>query len=171
MTSNNQFKFAATLISVLIFAFGCGQAGAFGTADDMDPSGLSASFKALDKNHSKKLSKTEVGGDQDVAKGFSAADKNHNGWLSEKEYTDYKSKIQQKNTEVALTDSLITTKVKAAILAEKGLKTMQISVETQKGVVLLSGFVDSATQIARAKEVAASVKGVKSVKNALVLKK
>jgi hyperosmotically inducible protein len=66
---------------------------------------------------------------------------------------------------------LITTKVKAAILAEKGLKTMQISVETQKGVVLLSGFVDSAVQIARAKEVAASVKGVKSVKNALVLKK
>lgn len=48
---------------------------------------------------------------------------------------------------------------------------MQISVETRKGVVLLGGFVDSAAQITRAKEVAASVKGVKLVKNALVLKK
>lgn len=81
MNSNSHFKFAVTLISVLIFAFGCGQAGAFGTADDMDPSGLSASFKALDKNHSKKLSKTEVEGDRDVAKEFSVADKNRNGSL------------------------------------------------------------------------------------------
>ncbi len=171
MNSNNQFKFAATLVTAFIFTFGSVQASAFGTADDMDPNGLRAAFKALDKNHSKKLSKTEVAGDKDVAEGFAAADKNHNGWLSEKEYIDYKSKIQDKNTKRALADSLITTKVKTAILAEKGLKTMQISVETQKGVVLLSGFVDSAAQIARAEQVAKGVEGVKSVKNGLVLKK
>jgi len=48
---------------------------------------------------------------------------------------------------------------------------MQISVETRKGVVLLGGFVDSAAQITRAKEVAASVKGVKSVKKCFGLEK
>lgn len=171
MNSNNPFKFAITLISAFIFTLGYGQAGAFGTADDMDPNGLKASFKALDKNHSKKLSKIEVAEDKEVADGFAAADKNHNGSLDEKEYIDYKSQIQQKNTKRALRDSLITTKVKTAILAEKGLKTMQISVETQKGVVLLSGFVDSAAQIARAEQVAKGVEGVQSIKNALVLKK
>ena len=84
---------------------------------------------------------------------------------------DYKSKIQQKNTKRALKDSLITTKVKTAILAEKGLKSLQISVETHERVVILSGFVDSASQIARAEEVAKGAEGVKSVKNSLVLKK
>jgi hyperosmotically inducible protein len=171
MNSNNQFKFAVTLITASIFTLGSVQVSAFGTADDTDPNGLRAAFKALDKNHNKKLSKAEVAEDKDVAKGFSVADKNHNGTLDEKEYIDYKSQIQQKNTKRELTDSLITTKVKTVILAEKGLKTMQISVETQKGVVLLSGFVDSAAQITRAEQVAKGVEGVKSVKNSLVLKK
>ena len=171
MNSNNQFKFAVALITAFIFTLGSVQVSAFGTADDMDPNGLRAAFKALDKNHSKKLSKTEVVEDKDVAEGFSAADKNHNGSLDEKEYMDYKSKIQQKNTKRALKDSLITTKVKTAILAEKGLKSLQISVETHERVVILSGFVDSASQIARAEEVAKGVEGVKSVKNSLVLKK
>jgi len=165
--NNNPSRF----IVAFVFSLCSIQAGAFGTADDVDPNGLRAAFKALDKNHTKKLSKTEVEGDKDVAKGFAAADKNHNGWLSEKEYIDYKSQIQQKNTKRELTDGYITTKVKAAILAEKGLKTMQISVETQEGIVLLSGFVDSATQVTRAEQVAKGVEGVKSVKNALVLKK
>jgi len=171
MNSNNQFKFVVTLIIASIFTLGSVQVSAFGTADDVDPNGLRAAFKALDKNHNKKLSKIEVAGDKDAAKDFSVADKNHNGSLDEKEYIDYKSKIQQKNTKLVMSDSLITTKVKTAILAEKGLKTMQISVETHKGVVILSGFVDSATQITRAEQVAKGVEGVKSVKNSLVLKK
>ncbi len=170
MNSVNQSKFIVVFAVAFLFAISSAQVSAFGTADDMDPNGLRAAFKALDKNHTKKLSKTEVAEDKDVAQGFAAADKNHNGWLSEKEYIDYKSKIQDKNTKRALADSLITTKVKTAILAEKGLKTMQISVETQKGIVLLSGFVDSTAQIARAEQVAEGVEGVKSVKNALVLK-
>jgi osmotically-inducible protein OsmY len=50
------------------------------------------------------------------------------------------------------------------------LKFGQISVETYKGVVQLSGFVDSAQAARRAVELARSVKGVKSVKNSLVVK-
>ncbi len=67
-------------------------------------------------------------------------------------------------------DSVITTKVKTAIFNEATLKTMQINVETFKGVVQLSGFVDSAQSVKKAGEVARSVKDVKEVKNDLVVK-
>ena len=62
-------------------------------------------------------------------------------------------------------DSWITTKVKTAILNEPGLKVSQISVETYKGVVQLSGFVDSAADATRAVQLAQAVKGVSNVKN------
>jgi osmotically-inducible protein OsmY len=67
-------------------------------------------------------------------------------------------------------DSVITTKVKAAVLEEPSLKSAEINVETSKGRVQLSGFVRSRADIDKAVEVAKSVKGVKSVKNDMVLK-
>jgi len=67
-------------------------------------------------------------------------------------------------------DSTITTKVKAAIFSEPGLKTLQITVNTYKGVVQLSGFVDSAQNAKKAGELARSVAGVTEVKNDLVVK-
>lgn len=67
-------------------------------------------------------------------------------------------------------DSVITSKVKGEILEDPALKVFQINVETFKGVVQLSGFVDSAQSVKRAGEVARAVKGVKSVKNNLVVK-
>ena len=67
-------------------------------------------------------------------------------------------------------DSVTTTKVKAAIFNEATLKTLQINVETFKGEVQLSGFVDSAQSVKKAGEVAGSVNGVVSVKNNLVVK-
>jgi osmotically-inducible protein OsmY len=67
-------------------------------------------------------------------------------------------------------DSVITTKVKAAILGDPSLKVFQINVETFKGVVQLSGFVNSAQAAKKAGEVAAGVGGVKSVKNNLLVK-
>ena len=69
-----------------------------------------------------------------------------------------------------LDDSAITTKVKAAIFNEPTLKVFQINVETFKGEVQLSGFVDTAQSVTRAGEVARGVKGVKSVKNNLIVK-
>ncbi len=67
-------------------------------------------------------------------------------------------------------DSVITTKAKAAIFNTPDLKTLQISVETRKGEVLLSGFVDSETAKMKAEEVVKNVGGVKSVKNNLEVK-
>ncbi len=71
---------------------------------------------------------------------------------------------------VAVDDTEITTKVKAAILAEAGLKTLRISVETMKGVVTLSGSIDSQSHSNTAKSLASAVSGVNSVKNELVVK-
>ena len=67
-------------------------------------------------------------------------------------------------------DTAITTKVKAAIFSEETLKTMQINVKTFKGVVQLSGFVNSAQSVRKAGEVARSVEHVKEVKNDLIVK-
>ena len=71
---------------------------------------------------------------------------------------------------VAIEDTEITAKVKAAIFAEPGLQTLQISVDTIKGVVTLSGSVNSQTISNRAKELASAVAGVKDVENRLVVK-
>jgi osmotically-inducible protein OsmY len=67
-------------------------------------------------------------------------------------------------------DSVLTSKVKAEIFNDPMLKVFQINVESFKGVVQLSGFVDSSQASTRAVEVAKSVKGVQSVKNSLVVK-
>jgi osmotically-inducible protein OsmY len=67
-------------------------------------------------------------------------------------------------------DSVLTTKVKAALLEEKNLKSLDISVESTDGVVTLSGKVASSAQIKQAVDVAKHVKGVKDVHNSLTLK-
>lgn len=67
-------------------------------------------------------------------------------------------------------DSVITAKVKTAIFAEESLKASEVNVETFKGVVQLSGFVNSQADILKAVAVASEVGGVKSVKNDMQLK-
>jgi hyperosmotically inducible protein len=67
-------------------------------------------------------------------------------------------------------DTVITTRVKAAILKEDSLKVSEINVETFKGVVQLSGFVSSQADVNTAVRVAGGVGGVKSVKNDIRLK-
>ena len=77
---------------------------------------------------------------------------------------------QRESTGEYVDDSVITTKVKAQIFNDPLLKVLQINVETFKGEVQLSGFVNSATAAARAVAVTRSVKGVRSIKNSLVVK-
>ncbi len=67
-------------------------------------------------------------------------------------------------------DGILTTTVKAALLADPSVKSLDLKVETRKGEVLLSGFVDSPIQKERAAAVVSSVAGVKSVDNKLTLK-
>jgi osmotically-inducible protein OsmY len=67
-------------------------------------------------------------------------------------------------------DSVITAKVKVLLANDDFFKSFQIGVETFKGVVQLSGFVNSQQVVNKAGEIARSVKGVKSVKNNLIVK-
>lgn len=76
----------------------------------------------------------------------------------------------QESTGQYVDDSTITAKVKAEILGDPALKSFQISVETFKGAVQLSGFVNSSEMRNRAAVVASRVSGVKSVKNDLIVK-
>ncbi len=67
-------------------------------------------------------------------------------------------------------DSVLTTKIKAAILHEPTLSSAEINVETFKGEVQLSGFVNSRADISKAIQVVRGVSGVKTVKNDMRLK-
>lgn len=75
------------------------------------------------------------------------------------------STSRQEGTGEYFDDTVITTKVKAAIFEDPGLKSAEINVETFKGTVQLSGFVANPAHASRAGELARSVRGVQQVKN------
>lgn len=170
MKNKFNLKSAAVLVSLVLGASSM-HALAYGTADDVNQGPFEKEFKALDKNNNGTLTRTEAGADKFYTRDhFKAADLDKDGTLDQKEYADYKSGEQQKNAGRVVDDSVITTKVKASLLKEEGFKGLKVSVETHKGVVLLSGFVDNSAQISRAEDIAKSIEGVKSVKNALTVK-
>jgi osmotically-inducible protein OsmY len=80
------------------------------------------------------------------------------------------STSKQESTGEYVDDSVITTKVKSLLASDDFLKSFQIGVETYKGTVQLSGFVNSQKAVDKAVEITRSVGGVKSVKNNLIVK-
>ena len=80
------------------------------------------------------------------------------------------STAKQESTGEYVDDSVITTKVKSLLAADDFLKSFDISVETYKGTVQLSGFVSSRAAVDKALQITRSVGGVKSVKNSLIVK-
>ena len=80
------------------------------------------------------------------------------------------STTKQSSTGEYIDDSVITTKVKTLLAGDDFLKSFRISVETYKGVVQLSGFVNTQDAADKAGQIARSVKGVQSVNNDLIVK-
>jgi osmotically-inducible protein OsmY len=76
----------------------------------------------------------------------------------------------QSSTGEYIDDSAITTKVKTALLADDDVSGLQVSVETFKGVVQLSGFVDTLAQAQKAEQIVRTVNGVQGVKNDIAVK-
>ena len=142
------------------------------STDEMrDQNGYQREFKLLDTDSNGKLSAAEIKKDELFnGGGFGKADVNKSGSLSKDEYATHKSKVQQKETKRVASDSAITSKIKSKYLVEKNFKSFDVSVETKDGVVVLSGFVDNQATKTRAAQIAAAVKGVKSVSNGLVVK-
>lgn len=156
------FAFAMCFASVSALAI---------TPDPSDQNIYQREFKLLDSDGNSKLSVSEATNDPIFdGGGFNKADKNHNGSISQDEYATYKSAVQQKEAKQAAHDSAITSKVKANYLLEKNFRSFKVSVETKDGIVILSGFVDDEATKARAQRIAAGVKGVKGIKNGLVVK-
>jgi hyperosmotically inducible protein len=77
---------------------------------------------------------------------------------------------KQEGTGEYVDDSVITTKIKSLLAADDFLKSFQISVETRKGIVQLSGFVNTQQAVDKAGQITRTDKGVKSVKNNLIVK-
>lgn len=80
------------------------------------------------------------------------------------------STAKQSSTGEFLDDSVITTKVKTLLAADNLLKSFEVSVETYRGTVQLSGFVGSKEASDKAEQITRSVQGVKSIKNNLIVK-
>jgi hyperosmotically inducible periplasmic protein len=163
----------STLLSTA-FAAASVQAVAFGVMDDQAEASLTADFQKLDLDRDGKLSKAEITRDKDISKEtlvqFQSIDSNHDGSLTSDEYYRYKSELQQARLQAYIDDSTITAKIKAELIKEVGLQSLEISVETHKGDVILSGFVESEDQAYRALEIASGIRGTQSIKNALVVK-
>lgn len=162
--------------AALLVALGFGAISLNALADDTsliknNQTPLAGEFTKLDTNADATLTRAEARKDKlFTRKHFAKADVDHDGTLDQQEYANYKSTAQKKVASVVVDDSVITTKAKADILGTKGLKSLQISVETHKGEVILSGFVDSAEAKAKAAEVVSKIDGVKSVKNSLEIR-
>jgi hyperosmotically inducible protein len=171
MKTTNTLK-TATLALALAFGATSMSALAFDTDTIKDGQApLAAEFTKLDTSGDGLLTPEEASKDKLFTKNhFAKADVDHDGTLDQNEYSNYKSAAQQKTVGRVVDDSVITAKAKAEILATKDLKSLQISVETHKGEVILSGFVDNQTMKDKAEQVVAKIDGVKSVKNSLEIK-
>ncbi|MFY9317144.1 MAG: BON domain-containing protein [Burkholderiales bacterium] len=125
-----------------------------------------AGFDGLDKNRDGYLGKEELAGDKEMEKRFAKFDGNKDGRWTLDDYI----KAHKDNDARIANDTAITTKVKSALLLEKGIPSTAISVETYEARVQLSGFVDNAGIRDKAGKVAAGVSGVKLVENKLAVK-
>jgi hyperosmotically inducible protein len=129
-----------------------------------------AKFERLDKNRDGVLTRDEVRQIRDYARAFTEADENKDGKLDQSEFVKAEAIHDRILTGKYVSDSVLTAKVKAALLKEPALKSLDVSVETMRGEVLLSGFVTDEGQKEKAMKVAIGVNGVTSVKDALVVR-
>ncbi len=161
---------AITSIAALALSVVSLQVVAVGSEDTINQKPLSAEFKKLDINSDNQLTQDEVLKDKDVGESFALADINKDDILTADEYANFKSSVQQKRVAAYLDDATVTAKVKAELIKDAGLDGINISVETHKGQVILSGFVNTGEQLLRAVHIASGVSGVQAVKNALVIR-
>jgi hyperosmotically inducible periplasmic protein len=150
-------------LTFLLMAF---SAAAWAQYTGEPPSPPRADFVALDRNRDGYISKVEALGNPEVQKRFAVFDADKDARLSEAEYVA----AMEDNQKRILEDSVITARVKAALLAERGIPSLSISVETYEGSVHLSGFVKAADIVSRAGRVTAGVAGVRSVNNNIAVR-
>lgn len=128
------------------------------------------SFKAVDRNGDGTISPDEFQAQGGLEQAFREADANHDNRLSQDEFTKAVAINDRARAGKFVDDAVITAKVKALLLKDEGVKGLDVKVDTHKGTVQLSGWVNNATQIAQAEKIALGVEGVKAVRNNLLIK-
>jgi len=142
--------------------------GALAQPGSGEPGGgpRAADFARLDRNGDGFVSRIEALADAEVHKRFVQFDANKDRQLSLAEYLS----IREDNDKRAQQDAALTARVKAALIAERSLPWTAISVETYEGGVQLSGFVPAPDMASRAGRITATISGVRTVHNNLVVK-
>jgi hyperosmotically inducible protein len=135
-----------------------------------DAKSENSKFNQLDKNRDGVLTRDEVRHIRDYSRAFADADENRDGKLDATEFVKAEAIHDRIVAGKYVDDSVLTAKVKAALLKEPELKSLDVSVESLRGEVLLSGFVRDDGQRQKALKTATSVNGVTSVKDALVVR-
>lgn len=158
---------AVALAAALIGAAGTAAAASAGTEKAMP---AYPEFGALDTNRDGFLSRDETRRITGFDRAFKEADDNRDGKLDAAEFTKAQAVHDRVRAGQYIDDSMITAKVKAALLKDPVVSAFAVSVETSKGIVLLSGFVQNDNQARRAVEIASGVQGVVTVKNGLAIK-
>jgi hyperosmotically inducible protein len=157
----------AAIAGVLaVAALPCGAADAAGA----DKRAASAEFRQLDANRDGYVSRDEARSIKGFEKAFQQADDNRDGRLDADEFVKAQAVHDRVRAGRYVEDSVITARVKAALLGDPVVSAFAVSVETYKGIVRLSGFVKDLAQARRAGEIAAGVEGVLTVRNALAVK-
>jgi osmotically-inducible protein OsmY len=150
---------------IAMWVLGSISAAAFGQS--MPGEGIPrADFAALDRNRDGYVSRVEAFADREIAKRFAQFDTDGDGRLSVDEYV----RAREDKDKRVLRDSVITARVKAALIAERGIPSLSISVDTYEGRVLLAGFVASPELVSKAGRVTAAVSGVRTVDNNIAVK-
>ena len=149
----------AAVFSGTAFALGA----AYGQQDEK--------FKSLDKDGDGFVSKSETSHIRGYEQAFAKGDENRDGKLTPAEFFEAEAAHDRIRLGKYVDDTVLTTKVKTALLKEKGLKSMDVGVETYEGRVVLSGFVDSEAQRETALRVARKIEGVREVKDGMMVKK
>lgn len=172
-------RIARTILSVTALAWSIPfaeageprQSAQTGQPGIVQPQANNAEFVKLDTNRDGTLSRDEVRHLRDYDKAFAEADKNGDGRLDSNESIMAHSLYERALAARVAADSFLTAKVKTALLREKNLDSLDVSVETYRNEVLLSGFVKDETQRAKAVHVASAVGGVERVKDGLAVRK
>lgn len=127
----------------------------------------SEKFRSLDRNGDGFLTKDEASAIRGFDAAFAEADDNHDGRLNPDEFFKAESIYGRQQAGNYISDSVLTTRVKTALLRERGIKSTEVHVESSEGRVLLSGFVDTEEQKQHALRVASRVGGVRAVRDGL----